>query len=95
MLKKIAVKKGFIPKSTADKLSDQEALQLVCLLGFSTKNVTSLMGEEGLGLNTIKQRVEDLGGYLRIESEKGKGYKGYFVGASNKSYSICYNSASC
>ena len=74
-VKKIAVKKGFIPKSTADKLSDQEALQLVCLPGFSTKNVTSLMGEEGLGLNTIKQRVEDLGGYLRIESEKGKGTK--------------------
>lgn len=75
LVKKIAVKKGLIPQSTVEKLSSQEALQLIFLPGFSTKKFTLSTNEECVGLNTIKQRIEDLGGYLKIESEKGKGTK--------------------
>jgi len=75
LVKKIAVKKGLIPQSTVEKLSSQEALQLIFLPGFSTKKLTLSTNEECIGLNTIKQRIEDLGGYLKIESEKGKGTK--------------------
>ena len=73
VVKKVAVEKGLVPKSTVEKLSDQEILMLICLPGFSTKKSTSLVSGRGVGLNAIKQRVEAIGGYLEIESEKGKG----------------------
>ncbi len=73
LIRKTAIKKGLLPQSTVEKLSDQEALQLVCLPGFSTKKLTSLTGEMDMGLNAIKQRVEAIGGYLKIESKKGEG----------------------
>ena len=73
LIKKIAVEKGLIPKSTVEKLSNQEILMLTCLPGFSTKKSTSLVSGRGIGLNAIKQRVEAIGGYIEIDSEKGKG----------------------
>lgn len=73
LIKKIAVEKSLIPKSTVEKLSNQEILMLTCLPGFSTKKSTSLVSGRGIGLNAIKQRVEAIGGYIEIDSEKGKG----------------------
>ena len=73
LIKKIAVEKGLIPKSTVEKLNNQEILMLTCLPGFSTKKSTSLVSGRGIGLNAIKQRVEAIGGYIEIDSEKGKG----------------------
>ncbi len=73
LIKKIVVEKSLIPKSTVEKLSNQEILMLTCLPGFSTKKSTSLVSGRGIGLNAIKQRVEAIGGYIEIDSEKGKG----------------------
>ena len=75
LVRKIVVEKGLVPKSTVEKLSNKEVLMLICLPGFSTKKYASLISGRGIGLNAIKQRIETIGGYLEIDSEKGRGTK--------------------
>ncbi|MEM4576413.1 MAG: chemotaxis protein CheA [Candidatus Nezhaarchaeales archaeon] len=72
-VKRVAVEKGFISQEVASKLSDEEALMLICLPGFSTKGSTTLMSGRGMGMNTVKNKIEALGGHLSITSQVGKG----------------------
>jgi len=75
VVKKVAVKKGLIPQSIVGNLSDEEALNLIFLPGFSTKESLSVVSGRGMGLNAIKQRAESLGGDLEVVSKKDKGTK--------------------
>ena len=83
LVRKVAVKKGFIPQSTAEGLSDNEVLNLLYLPGFTTKDKVSLVSGRGMGLNAIKQQVESLGGYMEVQSEKDKGTKFTLVVPTN------------
>lgn len=83
LVKRIAVKKGFISKSTAENLSDNDVLNLLYLPGFTAKDKVSLVSGRGMGLNAIKQQIESLGGYLEVQSEKDKGTKFTLVMPTN------------
>jgi len=83
LVRKVAVKKGFIPQSTAESLSDNEVINLLYLPGFTTKDKVSLVSGRGMGLNAIKQQVESLGGYMEVQSEKDKGTKFTLVVPTN------------
>ena len=72
-VKQLAIKRGIIPRSVAENLSDEEAINIICLPGFSTKDSASMVSGRGMGLSAIKQKIESLGGYIEIKSEKGKG----------------------
>jgi two-component system chemotaxis sensor kinase CheA len=72
-LKIAALQRGLITEETANRISDREALLLACLPGVSTAGAISEISGRGVGMDAVKRTVENLGGTLEIESEKGRG----------------------
>jgi chemotaxis protein histidine kinase CheA/ActR/RegA family two-component response regulator len=54
-------------------LSDEEALDLLFLHGFSTRTEVSRVSGRGVGLAVVRRQVEALGGSVRVESTPGRG----------------------
>ncbi|AEH07384.1 chemotaxis protein CheW [Methanothermococcus okinawensis] len=75
IIKKKAVEKGIISEDDANKLSDQEAINLVFLPGFSTAEKVSDVSGRGVGMDVVKSKIESLGGSVSLYSEKEKGTK--------------------
>jgi two-component system chemotaxis sensor kinase CheA len=72
-LKTSAVAKGLLSVENAARLTDREAFLLSCLPGVSTaKDITDISGR-GVGMDAVKRVVENVGGTLEIDSEKGRG----------------------
>ncbi len=74
-VKKIAVERGLISRSVAEKLSDKEALMLITLPGFTTRNQSTQVSGRGIGMNIVKEKIESIGGVLEIDSKPGVGTK--------------------
>lgn len=73
LVRKKAVMKGLITREEAIRLTDEEAVRLIALPGFSTiDNATEVSGR-GVGVDVAKTKVEALGGTFRIQSRKGLG----------------------
>lgn len=68
-----AREKGLITAAQASRLTPQEALQLVCLPGFSTAETVSEVSGRGVGMDAVREAVHSLGGNLLLESEPGHG----------------------
>ncbi|RJS91599.1 chemotaxis protein CheA [Salinisphaera sp. Q1T1-3] len=72
-IKQKAFDKDLIDAQTRDSISDQDALQLVLLAGFSTADNVSDLSGRGVGMDAVKSAVNNVGGHLLIESEIGVG----------------------
>ena len=66
-----AIAKGLIGENAAQ--STEEALQLIFLPGFSTKEVASSVSGRGVGMDVVKTAVEKHRGAIRIESVMERG----------------------
>ncbi|MBI1889538.1 MAG: chemotaxis protein CheA [Burkholderiales bacterium] len=66
-----AIAKGLINESAAQ--TQEEALQLIFLPGFSTKDVASSVSGRGVGMDVVKTAVEKHRGQITIESTVGIG----------------------
>lgn len=75
VVKKIAVEKGFLSSADASKLNDEEILMLITTPGFSTSNVVTQTSGRGVGMNSVRTKIESFGGTLAIESGLNKGSK--------------------
>ncbi|MBG09460.1 MAG: hypothetical protein CME68_11930 [Halobacteriovoraceae bacterium] len=72
-LVKKAIDNNLMTTNEAQKLSDEEKLQLIYSSGLSTKdNVTDVSGR-GIGMDVVKTNIESLNGKLKIKSTEGKG----------------------
>ena len=72
-LKAAALARGSITAEAAARMSVREAFMLACLPGVSTAKDVSEISGRGVGMDAVKRVVENVGGTLEIESEKGKG----------------------
>lgn len=72
-LKAAALARGSITPEAAARMSDREAFMLACLPGVSTAKDVSEISGRGVGMDAVKRVVENVGGTLEIDSEKGKG----------------------
>jgi two-component system chemotaxis sensor kinase CheA len=68
-----AFEKGLIDEDRIEGLTDQQALQLVFLPGFSTSEEISQVSGRGVGMDVVRTAVEGLGGAVGLESRKGEG----------------------
>jgi two-component system chemotaxis sensor kinase CheA len=66
-----AVEKGII--SANQRLSNEEAYQLIFAAGFSTAAVVTDISGRGVGMDVVRRNVESLRGRIRIRSEVGRG----------------------
>ena len=72
-LKSAAVSRGLLSPEAVARLTDREAFMLSCLPGVSTaKDITDISGR-GVGMDAVKRVVENVGGTLEIDSERGRG----------------------
>ncbi|AKQ63286.1 Signal transduction histidine kinase CheA [Myxococcus hansupus] len=72
-LKNAAVSRGLLSPEAAARMTDREAFMLSCLPGVSTaKDITDISGR-GVGMDAVKRVVENVGGTLEIDSERGRG----------------------
>ncbi|ABO35044.1 CheA signal transduction histidine kinase [Methanococcus maripaludis C5] len=67
------IKKGMYTKEEAEKLTDNEAVNLIFLPGFSTAEVVSDVSGRGVGMDVVRSKIESLGGSVSVHSEVGKG----------------------
>ncbi len=67
-LRRHAVEKGLISSAQAEVMRDYDALQLICLPGFSTASQITDTSGRGVGMDVVKAAVEKLGGVLHIDS---------------------------
>lgn len=72
-VKAAAVKHGLLAAFDAAELDDASALALVFESALSTSPKVSQLSGRGLGLAIVREKVEKLGGAVRIESRPGAG----------------------
>ena len=68
-----AFEKGLITEEQADSLSDQDAINLVFLPGFSTVEQVSDLSGRGVGMDVVVTAVEKIGGQVTSLPHKGEG----------------------
>ena len=73
VIKRLAFKKGIIDNERLERISDEEAVNLVFVAGFSTAEVVSDLSGRGVGMDVVRTAVEKVNGSISLESEKGKG----------------------
>lgn len=73
VLRGIAVKKELMDEEAAERLSDEEAFNLIFHPGFSTKVEISDVSGRGVGMDVVKTKISQLNGTITIQSEMGVG----------------------
>lgn len=66
-----AIEKGLITEDS--DLNDDLILQLITKPGFSTASQITQLSGRGVGMDVVRESIEQLGGTLKIISEEGKG----------------------
>jgi two-component system chemotaxis sensor kinase CheA len=73
VIRQKAIEKGLITEEQAAVLSDQDAINLVFLPGFSTVKKISDLSGRGVGMDVVRNAVEKVHGEVTISSRKGEG----------------------
>lgn len=72
-LKEKAVLSGAMTRAQADKLTDEELLQLIFLPGLTTAEKLSLSAGRGVGMSIVKESIESHQGTVTVRSEPQEG----------------------
>ncbi len=75
VLRRKAVEKNLLDQDAADRLSDQDAFNLIFAAGLSTKEQISDVSGRGVGMDVVKTKISQLNGTINVWSEEGKGSK--------------------
>lgn len=70
-VKKKASEKGILMPEA--ELNNREILDFIFMPGFSTKATVSEISGRGVGMDVVKEKLSSLGGFVDVETEKGKG----------------------
>jgi two-component system chemotaxis sensor kinase CheA len=68
-----AIEKGIVTAEQAQLMTDEEAIRLIILPGFSTVDVVTDLSGRGVGMDAVKNKVESLGGQFQVVSRLGEG----------------------
>jgi two-component system chemotaxis sensor kinase CheA len=68
-----AIERKIVSPDQASSLTQEDLINLLFLPGFSTSDVVSEISGRGVGLDVIKNTVEELGGSVQLKSVLGKG----------------------
>lgn len=73
VLRASAVEKGIIKPEEAQRLTDQETLNLIFESGFSTASEVTEVSGRGIGMDVVRTVIERLKGTVQVTSKKGSG----------------------
>ena len=72
-VKRSAVARGVVSQDQADRLSDEEAVQLIFAPGLSTAEKLSDVSGRGVGMDVVRANVEKINGSVEVETRRGEG----------------------
>jgi len=72
-MREAAVRKGLLAPDAAARLSDTEAIDLIFMPGFSSKEQVTEVSGRGVGMDIVRTNVERIGGTIDVRTEPGKG----------------------
>lgn len=72
-LKNKAVEKGILRPEVANRMSNKEALDLIFIPGFSTVTEVSDVSGRGVGMDIVKNQIEQINGTVDFDSELDRG----------------------
>ncbi len=72
-IKDAALREGIVSRDQADTLGEWEIAELAFIAGLSTRKSVTTVSGRGLGLSIVREKVERLGGKVRIHSRAGEG----------------------
>ncbi len=72
-VKRKAIEKGLISEDEAEKLTKEEAINLIFMPGFSTAEKVTEVSGRGVGMDVVKTNILKLKGSISITTEKGLG----------------------
>ncbi len=73
VLRRKAVEKKMMDEEAAERLSDNEAFNLIFAAGFSTRTEISDVSGRGVGMDVVKTGIAKLNGSIQIHSKSGEG----------------------
>lgn len=74
-VKKKAIQKGIFTEEELSRMDERSVLSIIFMPGFSTaEKVTDISGR-GVGMDVVRTKIEGMGGFVKLESVKGKGTK--------------------
>ena len=73
VIKQKAYEKGIIDEAAIERISDQEAINLIFAAGLSTAEVVSDLSGRGVGMDVVRSAVAKINGTVVVHSELGKG----------------------
>lgn len=65
---RLAVERNVISADRLARMHDGEIAEVIFQAGFSTASSVSHLSGRGVGLDSVKQRISDLGGHIRIDA---------------------------
>ncbi|HAK87948.1 MAG TPA: chemotaxis protein CheA [Nitrospiraceae bacterium] len=72
-VKRKALSKDLITEEEAQKMTDEAAVNLIFLPGFSTKEKSTELSGRGVGMDVVKTNVAKLNGYVEVITKKDIG----------------------
>ena len=73
VVKRKAYQNGLIDEAAFGRMSDEEAVNLIFLPGFSTAEAVSDLSGRGVGMDVVRTAIERVNGTLALTSVKGRG----------------------
>ncbi|MCY1080264.1 hybrid sensor histidine kinase/response regulator [Archangium lansingense] len=73
MLRRAAVRRGYLDEASASALTDQAARELIFLSGFTSREVATDISGRGVGLDAVRSSLRALGGDVSVSSTAGRG----------------------
>jgi two-component system, chemotaxis family, sensor kinase CheA len=73
IIRRKALERGLITQERADSMSDDEAVDMIFLPGFSTAQTITDISGRGVGMDVVRSNVRRLNGRVSVKSLVGKG----------------------
>jgi two-component system, chemotaxis family, sensor kinase CheA len=73
IIKRKAYEKGLIDEAMLERITDQEAVNLVFAAGFSTAETVSDLSGRGVGMDVVRNAIDKVGGTATLTSIVGRG----------------------
>jgi two-component system chemotaxis sensor kinase CheA len=73
VIKQKAYEKGVIDEARLERITDQEAVNLVFAAGFSTAETVSDLSGRGVGMDVVRNAIDRVGGTVELTSQVGRG----------------------
>lgn len=72
-VKAAALKKGTVGEETLSRMSDEDAMQLIFASGVSTAEKVTDVSGRGVGMDVVRNNIQNLSGSIEVLTEEGKG----------------------